>query len=196
MPIRLRLVATFALLCCSCATVQGTYVWVQDYADDGQGGAYTIAPGDVLQIRVFNQEAVSARTRVRRDGKISVPLLNDVDAVGFAPSVLAAQLQTRLKDFIKLPAVTVSVEEPAQVKVSVVGEVVRPGVFPLDARAGVLEALALSGGLTEFAHKDRLFVVRPGPHPARVRFTWDALARADPAAVGFSLRTGDVVVVE
>jgi polysaccharide export outer membrane protein len=118
-----------------------------------------------------------------------------VDAAGYPPGVLAQQLQTRFKDYVNLPVVTVSLEEPAPLHVSVVGEVARPGLYTLDSGARVLEALAQSGGLTEFAHKDRVFVLRGVP-PVRVRFSWEMLQHGDPPAAAFRLRTGDAVVVE
>jgi polysaccharide export outer membrane protein len=180
----------------ACAGAQGSYVWIRDYAaqkDAAQG--YIIAPGDLIQVRVFNQEGMSAKVRVRSDGKVTLPFLNDVDAAGYPPGVLAQQLQTRFKDYVNLPVVTVSLEEPAPLHVSVVGEVARPGLYTLDSGARVLEALAQSGGLTEFAHKDRVFVLRGVP-PVRVRFSWEMLQHGDPPAAAFRLRTGDAVVVE
>lgn len=185
-----------ALLLGSCATVHGDYVWASDYDASGPGRGYVIAVGDLLNVRVFNQEAVSGKFRVRSDGKISLPFLNDVDAAGYAPSVLAAQLQTRLKDFIKVPVVTVSLEEAAPLRVSVLGEVAHAGSFTFDAGATVVDALAQAGGLTEYAHRDRIFVLRSHPSPARIRFDFASLVRGEASAVAFQLRAKDAIVVE
>jgi polysaccharide export outer membrane protein len=91
--------------------------------------------------------------------------------------------------------VTVTVEETTPASVSVLGEVTRPGTYPLDPSAGVLQALAAAGGLTEYAGKSSIFVVRRAP-PARVRFAFASLVQADSRAASFRLRAGDVVIVE
>ena len=175
----------------------GAYTWVDDFpVAEGVSQGYVIGPGDVVAVRVFNQEAASARGRVRPDGKISLPFLNDVDAAGYTPAKLALQVQTRLKDFINLPVVTISVEEARLVNISVVGEVARPGSYNLEQGAGVLEAVAVSGGLTDFAHRSRIFVVRRTPAPARIRLTWEQLTRGEGRATSLRLAAGDAVVVE
>ncbi len=181
----------------------GEYVWV-DSVKDPLGAAeadYVIAPGDILSIRVFNQEGVSGRARVRTDGMISLPFVNDVEAAGQTPAALARRLQQRLKEFINNPVVTVSLEEAGPIQVSVLGEVTRAGVFPLQPGANVLQALAAAGGLTAFASRDRIFVLRkapPGSKPplVRIRFTYDKLAHAEGRAAAFRMRDGDAVVVE
>lgn len=182
----------------ACYTPKGAFIAVDDLAISLVGD-YTIGADDVLQVRVFQQEAMSARVRVRNDGKVSLPMVNDVAAAGKTPAVLAAELQTRLKEFINNPVVTVSLEEARPLTVSVIGEVVRAGVVTLESGSGVLQALAAAGGLTDFAHRDGLFVMRkvPGqPAPKRIRFTWDALTRGEGRASRFVLVAGDVVIAE
>jgi polysaccharide export outer membrane protein len=167
------------------------------------GPGYRIAPGDVLGVRVWNQESMSlARARVRDDGRISVPFLNDVEVVGETPTLLALRLQNSLRSFVQNPVVTVTVEEIRPFRIPVIGQVTRPGVYDLERGAGVLAALAAAGGLTDYAHRDLVYVLRPtdparrGAPPLRVRFTFDGLTRADPAAAAFVLHQGDTVVVE
>jgi polysaccharide export outer membrane protein len=182
----------------SCAQV-GPYVWADDYAPPAEvetGGEYRIAPGDLLAINVYREEGMSLHERVRQDGKVSVPLLHDVQAAGLSPSMLAQQIQTRLKEYINVPRVTVAVEETRPLTVPVLGEVAHPGQYPLERGAGVLEALAAGGGLTEFAHRDRIFVLRRNPTPVRIRSTFEALSRGQGRAAAFRLQAGDVVVVE
>ncbi|HTS81533.1 MAG TPA: polysaccharide biosynthesis/export family protein [Myxococcaceae bacterium] len=181
----------------ACATT-GPFVWVNDYVEPPaptQAG-YIIQPGDVLQIRVFNQPDMSARAKVREDGKISVPFLNDVVASGFTPNALAQQLQTRLKEFINAPVVTVSLEEARPFSVAVMGEVSKPGVYAVAPNSGVMQALAAAGGFGLYASRDRIFVVRDIPTRARIRFTYDGLTLAEGKAATFRLRPGDTVVVE
>src|SRR5262249_21681426 len=157
---------------------------------------YIIQPGDVLNVRVFNQPDMSAKAKVRDDGKISIPFLNDVVAAGFTPNALSAQLQQRLKEFINAPVVTISLEEARPFSVSVLGEVNKPGVYAVPLGSGVLQALAAAGGFTQYAARDRIFVVRESPQRARIRFQFEELTQAEGKAANFHLRLGDTVVVE
>lgn len=187
------------LLAAACYTPRGAFVWADTYRGPGTAGEYVIVAGDVLQVNVFQQESNSARVRVREDGRVSLPLLNDQLAAGKTPVAFAAELQQRLKPFIHNPVVTVSLEEPRPLTVSVVGEVLRAGTVPLEAGAGVLQALAAAGGLSDFAHRDGIFVLRTVAGSAtttRIRFTWDQLSQAEGRGAQFTLRAGDVVVVE
>jgi polysaccharide export outer membrane protein len=183
----------------SACVTPGKFIWVEEYEQKHEDTAYIINPGDLLFVRVWNQEALTGRARVREDGKISVPFLNDVQAAGTTPPLLAQQIQTRLKEFINNPLVTVSLEEIKPLGVTVAGEVMRPGQqLQLPSGAGVLQAIANAGGLTEYAKKDLIFVIRPeaGGAPVRIRFTYQALIRNEGRASTFRLRTGDIVVVE
>ncbi len=179
----------------SCAGV-GPYVWVDDYAPLAEANDYRIAPGDVLSVVVYRQEGMSTHERVREDGKISLPLIRDVQAAGLSTSELSEQIQTRLKNFINAPAVTVGVVETRPLVVPVLGEVVRPGQYTLEKGAGVLDALAAAGGFTEFAHRDRIFVLRRKSKLTRIRSTFEALSRGQGLAAAFRLQAGDAVVVE
>jgi polysaccharide export outer membrane protein len=182
------------------------YLWVNE-VPPGRAAppetAFRIAAGDVLGVRVFNQESMSVeRARVREDGKISLPFLNDVDVVGMEPAELARRLEVRLKTFVVNPVVTVVMQERPPLRVSVTGQVGRPGVYELDERAGVLHALAAAGGLTPFADDDGVYVLRQGywadgaSSPGRIRFRYSDLRRGKAPAAAFLLRAGDVVVVE
>lgn len=189
------ILAACALLS-ACANV-GHFVWVDQYDAPAVGDkGYVIAAGDLLNVRVFNQESMSARGRVRSDGRISLPFLNDVEAAGYTPTALAGQLQTRLKDFVNTPVVTVSVEEVRKLSVSFVGEVGKQGMLPLDPDTGLLQALAAAGGLSETAHHDRIFVLRGSAPTIRVRFDYEKLLHAEGKSSLFRLREGDIVVVE
>lgn len=175
------------------------YTWVDALPESelaSQGDSYVVQVGDVLSVHVLNQDAMNVKAKVRSDGKISLPFLHDVEVAGSTPQILAEQLQTRLKDYVASPVVTVQVEEPRPIAVSVVGEVGHPGVYTVDSGSGVLEALAAAGGLGDFADRKRIFVVRRGKQIERVRFRYEDLAQASGRAGSFSLRRGDVVVVE
>lgn len=185
------------VLFAACAT-SGSSIPVSDYQEppDVPQPGYVIAPGDVLQIRVFTQPDMSARVRVRDDGKVSIPFLNDVNVVGLTPNALAQQIQTRLKEFINAPVVTISLEEARPFSISVLGEVNKAGAYALPPSAGVLQALAAAGGLTQYASKDKIFVLRETPSRARIRFEFEQLTQAGGKAATFRLRLGDIVVVE
>jgi polysaccharide export outer membrane protein len=202
LPAETSLLAAALALAAGCSHL-GDYVWVDAATEPSapSENEYVIAPGDVLGVRVFSQEGMSGRSRVRTDGKISLPFVNDVEAAGQTPAALARRLQVRLKEFINNPVVTVSLEEAGPIQVSVLGEVAHAGVFPVQAGANVLQALAAAGGLTPYASHDRIFVLRkspPGSKPplVRIRFTYDKLAHAEGRAAAFRMRDGDVVVVE
>lgn len=180
-----------------CWVPKGSFIPVEAYVAPA-AVEYVIAPGDTLQVRVFQQEAMSARVRVREDGMVSLPMVNDWPVAGKRPTEVAAALQVRLKDFINTPLVTVSLEETRPLSVSVLGEVTRPGVVTLEPGAGVLHALAAAGGLTDFAHADGIFVLRRGAdgRPARIRFRWQGLTGGEGPAASFLLQPQDVVVAE
>jgi polysaccharide export outer membrane protein len=141
----------------------------------------------------------NTHARVRDDGKISVPLLQDVDVAGTTPTELSQRLQVKLKTYMVNPVVTITVEEVRALRVSVLGQVARPGQYDLDRGAGVLAALAAAGGLNDYANRNALYVVRGGAEgkpPLRIRFRYEALIHGERLAAGFHLRPGDVVVAE
>jgi polysaccharide export outer membrane protein len=149
-----------------------------------------------LNIQVFDQEKMSGKIRVRSDGRISLPLVNEIEAAGKTPSALTTELESSLKKVILSPQVTVSVEETSPLAISILGEVAKPGPQELPRGSGLLQALAGAGGLTTFAHKDRIFVQRLGPKPMRIHFTYEDLTRSVGRAASFRLRSGDVITVE
>lgn len=193
--------AAAALLLASCGT-SGRYIRAEDLPPAPAETEYRVARGDVLGVRVWNQENMSVEeARVREDGRISMPFLQDVSAAGQTPTELAQRIQAQLKAYVVNPVVTVTVVEMQPLRVSVTGEVMRPGVYDLDRGAGVLSALAAAGSFSEFAHRDRIFVLRHGlapgdPAVTRIRFEYDALIQAERRAAAFRLQPGDVVVVE
>ena len=181
-----------------CGRSAGTFVWIDDVPVLRDPGAYTIAAGDLLHVQVWDHDNMSGRIRVRSDGRISVPLLNDAVAAGKTPEQLARDLEAYLreKNLVVYPRVTVVLEETRPLAVAVMGEVAHAGMYTLSPGAGVAEAIASAGGLTEFAHRDRIFVVRRTPQLVRIRFTYSALVGGSGKAPTFHLQNGDVVVTE
>jgi polysaccharide biosynthesis/export protein len=183
----------------ACASVpDGGFVWVDEYRPRRTAPPTTgiIQPGDLVDVRVLSQEQLSAKVRVRADGQVTLPFLNDLQAAGQTPSALGATIEKRLKEYVNSPVVTVGVERAAPTPVSVLGEVAKPGKFPFERSLTVLDAIALAGGLTEYAHKDRVFVLRGQPEPTRIRFDTKRLMRGEGRGLAFLLEPGDVVVIE
>jgi polysaccharide export outer membrane protein len=194
----LKRLVVIAAVACSCYTPRGTFMPIDEFGSS-HATDYVISPGDVISVKVFQQESMTTRGKVRIDGMFSMPLVNDVLAAGRTPTELAGDLTVKLKAFINNPVVTVSLEELRPLTVSVLGEVTRSGVVTLEPGAGVMEAIAASGGITDFAHLDGVFVLRRlqgKSQPIRIRFTWESLSRGEGAAGRFQLQPGDVVVVE
>src|SRR5262249_39102220 len=154
-----------------------------------------IRVGDMLSVQVYGDDKDSGRGRVRSDGRMSLPILDDVQAAGKTPVQLARDVEDGLKKYLQDPRVTVFVEDATPLTISVLGEVGRPGPQPLQGDSGVADALAAAGGLTPFAHKNRIFVVRSKPDQVRIHFTYEALTRGLGQAALFRLRPGDVVIV-
>lgn len=192
--------ACAALSLIGCAT-PGKFVWVDAYDGSAEPAeAYRIGPGDVISVQVLNQQEASAsRVKVRADGKITLPLLGEVSVTELTPTAASARLEERLKTLFQNPVVTVQVDEPRPFTVAVLGEVNQQGNYVLEAGAGVLQALASAGGLTQYAHEDMIYVLRkqdPASPPVRIRFSYPALSRAEGTAATFRLRPRDVIVVE
>jgi polysaccharide export outer membrane protein len=165
----------------------------QDGSRNGTPEAYRIGPEDLLHISVWKNEALSRAVAVRPDGKISVPLLNDVQASGLTALELREILARKLAEYIPSPEVSVIVSEVRSFKVSVIGEVVRPGRFELRSWATVLDALALAGGFTQFAARSRIIILHPeGTTMKRIPFNYNKLTGEQE---NFYLRNGDIVLV-
>jgi polysaccharide export outer membrane protein len=189
-------VVALASLSAACSST-GPYVWADSLPPSSAGSTdgVVIQDGDTVNVRVFNQEPLSTREKVRSDGKISMPVIGEVIARGKRPAQLAAEIQDRLKQVVVAPSVTVTLDAGTELKISVVGEVKNSGVFQLDHGANVLHALAAAGGLSEYADADKVFVVRKSL-PQRVRFRYQDLRSQEPKSIAFTLQAGDVIVVE
>lgn len=164
---------------------------------DGATGVeeYRIGPEDILQISVWKNDVMSRTVAVRPDGMISLPLLNDVQAAGQTPAELRSALIKRLAEYMPDPDVSVIVQDVRFFKVSVIGEVAKPGRFELKSRATVLDMLAQAGGFKDFASRARIVVLRPeGKSMKRIPFNYNK-AISDGQAENFYLRPGDIVVV-
>ena len=161
----------------------------------GVDGDYKIGPEDVLDIAVWNNTAISRAVPVRPDGKISLPLLNDVQAAGLSAMQLRDILAKKLAEYVPAPEVSVIVREVHSFKVSVVGEVKRPGRHELKSRATVLDVLAMAEGLGEFAARGRIVILRrEGNTVKRIPFNYNKVVSED-GVENILLQPGDIIVV-
>jgi polysaccharide export outer membrane protein len=158
-------------------------------------GPYRIGVSDVLLITVFEHDGLQVQAPVRSDGKISVPLLDDVQAEGLTPDHLGDVISEMLSPLVKNPDVTVTVISPDSKTVTVTGAVLRSGRIPLTHNMGVLEAIAVAGGFNAWANKNSVRVIRGvGGGRASYRFNYRAYVKGLPDS-DILLEPGDVVIV-
>jgi polysaccharide biosynthesis/export protein len=160
------------------------------------GSEFVIGAEDLLQISVWKNESLSRQLPVRPDGKISMPLLHDVQAAGLTPMQLRDKIAAALAEFMPNPEVSVTVLEVRSYRVSVLGEVQKPGVLQLKAPTTVLEAIALAGGFRDFASPSKIVIFRKDDRgeTQRLRFNYNRAVGAA-GEENVTLRSGDVVVV-
>lgn len=158
--------------------------------------AYVIGPEDVLDINVWKEPEMTRIVPVRPDGKISLPLINDVQAAGSTPQQLANTVTEKLKKFLTDPQVTVIVTQINSQRVFVVGEVLRAGAFPLIPGMTVLQALSSAGGFTTFADVKKIHIMRlvNGKH-VELPFNYREVLKGDNPDQNIKLEPGDTVVV-
>jgi polysaccharide export outer membrane protein len=157
---------------------------------------YKIGPQDVLRIDVWKEAEVSRVVPVRPDGKISLPLLNDVQAAGLTPMQLSGLIADGLKKYMNDPQVTVSVSEINSRRIYVTGEVARAGAFPLLPNMTVLQALSSSGGFTQFAKLKNIYVLRTEDgKQVKLPFNYKDAVNGKKPEQNVLLQSGDVIVV-
>jgi len=163
---------------------------------DSQAGiGYVIGPEDVLHIAVWREADLTATLPVRPDGKISLPLLNDVQASGLTPQQLAASVTEKLKKYIADPRVTVVVTQINSKRVYMVGEVLHPGPMSMIANMTVLQALS-SAGLNQFANTKRIYVLRTeNGKQQKLPVNYRKLVKGEQIEQNYLLQPGDEIVV-
>jgi polysaccharide export outer membrane protein len=157
---------------------------------------YTIGTDDVLSIVFWRDKDMSADVVVRPDGKISLPLLNDVDAAGLTPEQLRAKLTEAASKFVTEPNATVVVKEIKSRKVFIPGNVAKPGPYPLNGDMTVLQLVAVSGGLLEYADAKNILVMRnENGRQESYKFNYNDVTHQKHLEQNISLKPGDTVVV-
>jgi len=155
---------------------------------------FVIGPGDVLSIVFWRDKEMSSQVTVRPDGKITLPLLNEVQAVGLTPADLRARLTAESKRFFETANVTVVVQQINSLKVFITGQVAKPGPYPLIAPTTVLQLISMAGGLKDFADSKNIMIVRrDGQQTSSFLFNYKEIGRN--LKQDIELRPGDTVVV-
>lgn len=157
---------------------------------------YLIGPDDVLQVVFWRDKDLSAEVVVRPDGRISLPLLNEVVAAGITPEQLRTALVERAKEYISEPNATVLVKEIRSRRVFITGNVEKPGPFPLTGPTTVLQLIALAGGLKEYADQKNIVIMRTvNGQQSSYPFDYHQVSRGTKLAQNLELKPGDTVVV-
>jgi len=156
---------------------------------------YVIGPEDTLHVSVWKENDLTATLPVRPDGKISLPLLNDVQAAGLTPMQLADSVTEKLKKYVADPRVTVVVTAMNSQRIYVLGEVLHTGAMPLIPDMTVLQALA-SAGFSQFANTKGIYVLRmENGKQQKLPFNYKQVIKGDSPAQNITLRPGDTIVV-
>jgi polysaccharide export outer membrane protein len=162
---------------------------------------FLLGAEDLLEITVWKNPDLSRVTAIRPDGLISMPIIGDVQAADLTADALAHRISDRLKQFVRDPAVSVSVKELNSYAIFVLGEVSKPGKYKAKSYITLLQAISMAGGLTEYAKKNRMQVVRARPngdhkiHELRIPVQYDDLIMGSGEPGNIILLSGDTVVV-
>ena len=158
--------------------------------------SYTIGEEDILDINVWKEAEISRSVPVRPDGKISLPLINDIQAAGLTPTQLSMVITERLRKFLADPQVTVIVRAINSRRIYLVGEVARAGAFPMLPNMTIMQALASAGGFTQFANLKGIYVLRnENGRQIKIPFNYKEAIKGSRPEENVLLKPGDTIVV-
>lgn len=163
---------------------------------DPASGDYRIGIEDMLRVTVWGESALDLTVRVRPDGKITVPLVNDVRVEGLSTEAVRREIAERLSGFLREPNVTVIVEEINSFRVYVLGEVARQGPINFNRPTRLLQAISAAGGLTQFSKKEVTLLRDEDGVERRIRIDYRRLLAGDPAQSNLYLKPGDTILVD
>lgn len=192
-------IALVLLVAAPACKARHPYVWANDVPKaEVPVGTMPLRPGDTISVTVPRMEELRAAQpfEVGADGAIILPLVGPFEVEGLTPDAAGRKLNARLNGIVVNPDARVSVVNPRLPVVIVIGEVAQPSRVEVQHGEGILAALALAGGLTEFADPLGIYVVREYPKRERIRFRYSDLTGGVERSAGFELRDGDVIVVE
>jgi len=179
-----------------CLTAAAVPAGAADTAGPAAEQDYVIGPGDVLEISVWKEEALTKLVTVLPDGKIQFPLIGEAMASGWTVAQLKKEIETRLARYVPDPVLSVSVYQMNSLNIYVVGKVNKPGRFALNANADVLQALAMAGGLNSFAKRSQIKVFRKKDGKTKIfDFDYDDVTDGEKLEQNIQLVRGDVIVV-
>ena len=159
-------------------------------------GDYVIGPDDVLTVIFWREKDISGDVSVRPDGRISLPLLNDVDAAGLTPEELRLRLTEAANELLEEPTVTVVVKQINSRKVFITGQVGKPGPYPLGGPMTVVQLIALAGGVHEYADEKNISIVRvENGKPVSLRFNYRDFKKRKNLQQNVELKPGDTIIV-
>ena len=158
---------------------------------------YVIGSEDVLAVNVWKEPEISKTVPVRPDGKITLPLVGDIQASGLTPQKLQDNIAKGLQSYISSPSVTVIVQEVKSLKFNIVGEIAKPGSYTLSEPMTVLDAIAVGGGLKDFAKGGKIYVLRANADgsQARLPFDYKNVIKGKKLGENIQLKPGDTIVV-
>jgi polysaccharide biosynthesis/export protein len=157
---------------------------------------YVVGEGDTLHIDVWQEPEVSQNVVVRPDGKVSLPLVNEIKISGMTPLEIQGLVAEKLKTFVNQPKVTVTVMEVHSRKAFITGEVAHPGEYPLNTQVTVLQLIAQAGGFTPFAKTESIMILRVSDgKEQRLKFKYKEVLRGKNTDQNIALEPGDTVVV-
>ena len=157
---------------------------------------YIIQPNDVLEIFVWKEPDLTRKVLVRPDGRVSFPLVQDMQAAGITPGELKVQVEKKLSEFLSAPEVTIIVEAINSYRIYVLGKVQKPGAVSIEKPVTVLQALALAGGFQEFARDQEMTVIRTaGNENFTFDFNYRDVIKGKKHEQNILLRSGDVVII-
>jgi polysaccharide export outer membrane protein len=159
--------------------------------------SFVIGPDDVLAVNVWKEPDISRSVPVRSDGKITLPLVGELQAGGQTPRQLQMEIATKLRNYISEPEVTVMVQEIRSQRFNVLGQVAKPGSYLLSNSARVLDAIAVAGGFRDFAKKKSIYVLRPTADggQARLSFNYANVIKGKNVEQNIELKPHDTVVI-
>lgn len=163
---------------------------------DDSPSEYLIGIGDVLEVSVWNEPEISKIVFVRLDGKISLPLVGDVKALGASPELLSRRVSTAISKFVADPSVTVTLKESHSRIYYVVGQIVQPGEYALNTPVSILQAIARAGGFAEWAKKEKIMIVRRADdHDRILNFDYEEFLNGKDRDKNINVMPGDTIVV-
>ncbi|WP_158748487.1 polysaccharide biosynthesis/export family protein [Acidobacterium sp. S8] len=179
------------------ATAAGVAQPMASAANQPHDNTFIIGNDDVLSINVWKEPDISRSIPVRSDGKISLPLVGEVQATGRTPLQLETEIAGKLKAYIAVPEVTVMVQQINSEKFNILGQVVKPGAYPLTNGSTILDAIATAGGFRDFAKKKGVYVLRQGGGSGEehLAFNYNDVIKGKNLEQNVKLKAGDTIIV-